>query len=69
MLQDPKVEAVALHVGNVNGAGRKLYQEHGYTAVDESSEWKDLLGLNGRSSDLMLMVKRIRRKLNEEHAR
>lgn len=60
VLQDPKVEAVALHVGNVNGAGQRLYEAQGYTAVDELSEWKELLGLNGRNSDLVLMIKRIR---------
>ena len=58
--QDPKVEAVALHVGHVNGAGQKLYESHGYTAVSKTSEWKDLLGINGHNSDLLLMVKRIR---------
>jgi hypothetical protein len=56
------VEAVALHVGNVNGAGQKLYEAHGYTAVDSSSEWKALLGLNGHNSDLTLMVKRVRER-------
>lgn len=58
--QDPKVEAVALHVGRVNGPGKRLYEGHGYTAVDEDSEWKELLGMNSRTSELQLMVKRIR---------
>lgn len=57
---DPKVEAVALHVNSVNGAGRKLYEACGYEGVDESSEWKELLGRNGHNSELLLMIKRVR---------
>lgn len=54
------MEAVALHVGHVNGAGQKLYEAQGYTVVSQSSEWKELLGMNGHHSDMLLMVKRIR---------
>jgi hypothetical protein len=57
---DPLVDAVALHVNSVNSAGRRLYAACGYEDVDESSEWKDLLGLNGHNSDLLLMIKRVR---------